>query len=492
MKNMKNMKKSEKFILNFLYTLVMFLFLVSQTINAAVVINEIVYKDGVVYDSGDWFELFNDKDEIKDISGWIIEDDGGNQFTNPPSTTIQPYGFLVFYSGENKFTNTYPTVNNIVGPLPFKFGSNDTVIVRNGDGEKKDEVEYNDGQNWPDAYGNDRSIELVYPYNDNALAAYWQQSVNLGGSPGVKNPGANGIYVTEHDRTPDGPKSYEQVNITITAKDAFANLTSVVINVNYNGGAYSDAVMTAGANDQYSYTIQPTNEGIIVRYYFDFADDGGQTAQRWWAGSTNEPYLYTINNNPVLSGMVINEIMYNSSNIWVENAATTSNYEYVEIYNFNTQAVDVSYWQFHDENNKYRLPDSLTVPADGYIVLADKTQAVIDVYGAIPANALLISIPELGLANGGEIISWQTVNGEKINELTYNDKAPWPTEPDGNGPSLELINWTFDNSLPESWLSSTNFGTPGKENSVFVPEPTLFLILNFGFWICVSTRRVSG
>ena len=478
---MKNMKNSERFIMNFLYTLIMFLFLTSQVINAAVVINEIVYKDGVIYDSGDWFELFNDKDEIKDISGWIIEDDGGNQFTNPPSTIIQPYGYLVCYSNP-KFLTTYPTVVNTVGPFDFGLGSNDTVIVRNGDGEKKDEVEYNDGQNWPDAYGNDHSIELVYPYGDNTMAVNWQQSVNLGGSPGAKNPGANGIYVTEHDRTPDGPKSYEQVNITITAKDAFANLTSVVINVNYNGGSYSEAEMTAGANNQYSYTIQPTNEGIIVRYYFDFFDDSGQTAQRWWSGSTNEPYLYIVNNNPVLSGMIINEIMYHSSNIWVETPTTTSNYEYVEIYNFNTQTVDVSYWQFHDENNKYRLPDSLTVPADGYIVLADKTQAVIDVYGAIPANALLISIPELGLANSGETISWQTANGEKINELTYNDKAPWPIEPDGDGPSLELINWTFNNTLPSSWGSSTNFGTPGRENSV-IPEGGIWIIGLLELWI---------
>jgi len=477
------MKKTEKSILNSLFTLIMLLFLTSQVVNAAVVINEIVYKDGSIYDSGDWFELFNDKNEAKDISGWIIEDDGGNQFTNPPSTTIQPYGFLVFYSGENKFTNTYPTVNNIVGPIDIKFGSNDTIIVRNGDGEKKDEVEYNDGQDWPDAYKNNRSIELIYPYKDNELAVNWQQSVNLGGSPGVKNPGENGIYVTEHDRSPDGPTSSQQADISITVKDAFANLTSVVININYNGGIYSEAEMTAGANNQYSYTIQPTNDGTIVRYYFDFVDDSGLTAQRWWAGSTNDPYLYIVNNNPVLSGMVINEIMYNSSNVWIENATTTSGYEYVEIFNFNTQTVDVSYWQFHDENNKYRLPESLTVPAYGYIVIADKTQAVIDVYGAIPANALLVSIPELGLANGGEIISWQTANGEKINGLEYDDKTPWPTKPDGDGPSLELINWSYDNTLPVSWLSSTNLGTPGKVNSVFVPEGGFWVFGLLNFWI---------
>jgi len=141
--------------------LLIFQIIVSVVANSAVVINEIVYKDdNAAYDSGDWVELFNDKNEIKDVSGWIIEDDSGNQFTNPPATFINPYDFLVFYS-KDKFKTAYPTVTNIVGPIDIKFGSNDTVIVRDSSGNKKDEVEYNDGQSWPDAYGNGHSIELV-------------------------------------------------------------------------------------------------------------------------------------------------------------------------------------------------------------------------------------------------------------------------------------------------------------------------------------------
>jgi len=26
----------------------------------------------------------------------------------------------------------------------------------------------------------------------------------------------------------------------------------------------------------------------------------------------------------------------------------------------------------------------------------------------------------------------------------------------------------------------------------WVPEPTMFWIFDFGFWICISTRRISG
>ena len=471
-----NMKLSKKMQRKKIITIFIGLIASAHFCFAGVVVNEIVYKDdNGSWDSGDWFELFNDKNETKDISGWIIEDDGGNQFTNPPSTTIPPYGFLVFYCGGNKFTNTYPTVDNIVGPLPFKFGSNDTIIIRNSSGDKKNEVEYNDKQIWPDAYGNGHSIELMFPYQDNEKAANWLKSNALGGSPGVKNPNAIGIYVTEHDRSPDGPTSSQQADISITVKDAFSTLTSVNINVKYNSGSYVSTAMTPGANNQYGTTLPPTNNRTIVRYYFDFENNAGQTAHRFWS-ETDIPYLYVVDNNPITSGMIINEIMYNSSNLWIENTSTTSDYEYLEIFNYNTHEVDVSFWQFHDEGNKYRLPDSMIVPANGYIVIADKTQAIIDVYGSMPTNALLVSFPEIGLGNAGEEISWQNMNGVKLNYLTYDDKNPWPIEPDGKGPSLELKNWLDDNKQPENWESSTNFGTPGRENSVLVPEP-------FGFWI---------
>ncbi len=458
---------------------------------ADVVINEIVYNDGTTYNSGDWVELFNDKNEVKDISGWKLEDDGGNSYTIPASTTINPYDYIVVFT-DAKFSTAYPSVTKKVGPSGIGLGKNgDSVILYDDSNDEKDDVEYEVGvDGWPDADGNGHSIELLYPYEDNDQPYYWAASSAIGGSPGAKNPGAIGIHVTEHDRSPDGPTSSQQVDISITVKDAFATLTSVVINVNYNGGNFSGWEMNPGANDQYDTTLPPTNVGTTVRYYFDFANDAGQSAQRFWTG-TNEPYLYVVDDNPVLSGLIINEIMYNSSNMWIPDAATTSGYEYVEIFNFNTQAVDVSLWQFHDEGNKYRLPDSLVVPSGGYIVLSDKTQAVTDVYGPMPGNALLISIPELGLANGGEEISWQNMNGELLNEMTYGDNTPWPVTPDGEGPSLELISWLYDNKLPQSWLPSTNFGTPGRENSV-LPEPILFIISPLILIACYFFKRLRS
>jgi len=141
--------------------------------------------------------------------------------------------------------------------------------------------------------------------------------------------------------------------------------------------------------------------------------------------------------------------------------------------------MDVSYWRFEDEGNKYRLPAPLAIPANGNLLLVDSTQALLEVYWPLPADAVMVEIPELGLRNSGESLRLQNANGQKVDEVSYSDTSPWPTLPDGKGPSLELIYWTLDNSLPGSWDSSMGqffFGTPGKLNSV-VPEPTACILI---------------
>ncbi len=72
-----------------------------------------------------------------------------------------------------------------------------------------------------------------------------------------------------------------------------------------------------------------------------------------------------------------------------------------------------------------------------------------------------------GLSGGGELIRLFDSSNQLIDSLTYNDVAPWPTEPDGNGPTLALVNPTLDNSLAASWAASIGFGTPGAQNDVF-------------------------
>jgi hypothetical protein len=60
-----------------------------------------------------------------------------------------------------------------------------------------------------------------------------------------------------------------------------------------------------------------------------------------------------------------------------------------------------------------------------------------------------------------------------VDTVHYDDTAPWPTEPDGTGPTLELISPSLDNALASSWKASCEpHGTPGEQNctNVIIPQ----------------------
>jgi hypothetical protein len=50
--------------------------------------------------------------------------------------------------------------------------------------------------------------------------------------------------------------------------------------------------------------------------------------------------------------------------------------------------------------------------------------------------------------------------------LTYGDSNPWPTAPDGSGPSLQIIDSQGNGNDPANWRASTvDGGTPGRDET---------------------------
>ena len=78
---------------------------------------------------------------------------------------------------------------------------------------------------------------------------------------------------------------------------------------------------------------------------------------------------------------------------------------------------------------------------------------------------------DFGLSSNGELIRLYDSTGLLIDTVHYDIEGPWPIEPNGNGPTLELINPEYDNALPESWAASEDHGTPGEINSIYVNVP---------------------
>jgi hypothetical protein len=163
--------------------------------------------------------------------------------------------------------------------------------------------------------------------------------------------------------------------------------------------------------------------------------------------------------------LVINEINYNSDGSFDPG-------DWVEFYNPHPYDLDISGWKFKDEDDLHTFvfPAGTSVKAEGYLVLADDTIAFDSLF---PLVTVMTGPMGFGLSGNGELIRLYDNENTIIDTVHYDDAEPWPTEADGEGPTLELINYTWDNALAESWAASAPHGTPGEENGNFVkiPEP---------------------
>jgi len=159
--------------------------------------------------------------------------------------------------------------------------------------------------------------------------------------------------------------------------------------------------------------------------------------------------------------IVINEINYNSNN------GVTDPGDWIELYNPNNTAVDVSDWEFYDNANQFIIPAGTVIQPDEYLVLVENAAMFTSIF---PQAANYVGDFAFNISKKGERVSLFDKDKCLSDYVVFNDKAPWPTEPDGLGPTLSLINPYngLDNSLPGSWESSSvinsAYGTPGRIN----------------------------
>lgn len=156
-------------------------------------------------------------------------------------------------------------------------------------------------------------------------------------------------------------------------------------------------------------------------------------------------------------GIVINEINYRS-------ADNFNPEDWVELYNNSGSEVDMSGWYFSDSKNSHQffLPEGTILEDHEFLVLVRDSVLF---QSAFPDVSNFIGNMDFGLSGDGELVRLFDDSGVIVDQLTYNDKAPWPEAADGQGPTLALTNPGFDNSDGNNWAASSGNGTPGAENS---------------------------
>jgi hypothetical protein len=251
-------------------------------------------------------------------------------------------------------------------------------------------------------------------------------------------------------------------SVTLASAENAANFTisgSATINsISYNNASKKVTLTTSTLQDGVGYTITVSNVSDLA-------------ANLMSPAFTSSVLILNTTTPP----LIITEIMYNALNIPEADAL-----EFIEIYNNSANVVQAGGLRIKDANNfNFTLPET-AIPANGFLLLAtDKAGAE-----AFYTGKTFLDLPVIGnvLGNGGELIQLLNSTNAVVDEVNYDDVAPWPLDADERGYSLELFNLTLDNNAGQNWgvpstlvkkLNGVDiFATPGTFTAT--PTPIAF------------------
>ncbi len=159
---------------------------------------------------------------------------------------------------------------------------------------------------------------------------------------------------------------------------------------------------------------------------------------------------------PTFGEVVINEIMYHPS-------SDDLNAEYIELFNSDSNPVDIAGWQFKN-GIEFTFPQGAIIEANGYLLLCRNELFVRAQYNLGGTVNTIGNYAPTKLSNSGEDIALYDQFDQKVDEVEYSDNAPWPKLADGDGASLELVHPQVDNNNILYWKASLK-PSPGKANS---------------------------
>jgi len=229
-----------------------------------------------------------------------------------------------------------------------------------------------------------------------------------------------------------------------------------------------DIVDSLTYDNETPWPVEPDGNGPTLALRDSALDN---TLPQNWAPSVNHGTPGKNNEVILPETIVINEINYHSSDYFNPD-------DWVEFYNKYSIPVDISGWILKDENDVslFIFPENTVMESGDYFVVCRDTVLFHQVF---PDVDNYIGNFESGLSDESQTIYLYNTYGDVADSVSYDDKAPWPVEPDGNGPTLALLNTNLDNVYPENWFSSLNHGTPGKNNDVFITDTIVINEINY-------------
>jgi hypothetical protein len=486
---------------------------VSSSRGAGVVFSEIMYHpvDGVtnIVDGGEYefIELWNAGAVPVPLQNASFTK--GITYTFTTATNLAAGQYLVVVKNRTAFTNRYPAVSNLAPGAYTGSLANDgeKVTLKDAAGNTLYSATYgtSDGwPTWPDGAG--CSLVLKDPGGNPDDPATWGASAQYNGTPGATGGCATvDIVINEvllHTDLPqmdmielmnvstgsislkgwylsDDPAIRKKYQITNTvpvaaggyitfAQNQFGNYGAPGLNIPFALSELGDQVFLTAADTQSNLT---RNVDIVTVE----ASDNGVSFGRYPDGSgalvpMDALSLGSSNGWPKVGPVVISEIMYHSpADLPVDEYVELLNVSGGTVWLYDTNAGFESHPWVLDGGIQYAFPPQMTLAAGQRVLVVGTNESAFRARHSVDTNVVVLGPWTGQLSNAGESVrlykppvrETNTTVMVPVDRVDYDDAAPWPTAPDGDGPSLERVVATNYGNTAANWFTGAVKGSPG-------------------------------
>jgi hypothetical protein len=492
--------------------------------------------------SGDDYEFI----EIKNTSAAAINMAGvhfgaGVNYTFP-NISLATGAHVVIAKNPAAFTARYGTGINLAGQYTDDLDNNGEEI-RLLDVNNSIIQDFTYSSSWyPSTDNTGYTLNIINPSaNANTWSdpASWQPSKFVFGSPGI----AESVIVpesvvvneilTNSDLNPDWIELHNTTNSPIDISgwyltDSAGNLLKFHIPQNTVIAANDYVVFTEdsdfgninnpnaivpfafGQSGDDVYLSSSSAPGVLSGYHQGLsfgAADVGVTFGRYTTSTgqvdftaLSTPTKGSANAYPLVGPVVINELMYHP-------AGGGNSGEFIELRNITAQTISLfdpantaNTWQFTN-GVTFTFPQGVSLVAHQNILVVATDPATFRSTYNIPASVPIYGPYTGALGNSGETVALSkpglpdpitlAVPYILVDQVQYGTSSPWPTAPDGNGPSLSRITDTSYANDPVNWTAGPNGGSPGQDNSGSNPNTITGTDSSEGWYLRLNSDQAT-
>ncbi|MCW5908399.1 MAG: lamin tail domain-containing protein [Chitinophagales bacterium] len=248
---------------------------------------------------------------------------------------------------------------------------------------------------------------------------------------------------------------------TVKFKNIFPGVTNVIGELGYGLSNNSDTITIYDNNGSVVYNMaywdsspwQKTADGLGRTLELRNPGADPTLPQSWFAGCIGgSPGVgYAPCNEP----LIVTEVNYNS-------ILQFDPGDWIELHNQTDNPLNLSGWILKDseDTNVFVFPPGTIIPQKGYLVVVHDS---VRFKQQFPNVLNYVAQMKFNLSNSGDRIRIYNAQTGRIQySLVFNDKAPWPLAADGQGYTLELIDYNGIMNDAANWQIGCFGGSPGK------------------------------